>query len=93
MALVYLRTKTPIGTGSGYIINTKNIESLLMEAGTDILMFRLQSMNGNIFKFNQIFNGDKFVDICDMYQLLSILLKLEHEEKQNDNDELKYWND
>lgn len=93
MTLVYLRTKTPTGTGSGYIINTKNIESLLMEAGTDILMFRLQSMNGNVFKFNQIFNGDKFVDIYDMYQLLSILRKLEHGEKQNDNDELKYWND
>ena len=63
-----------------------------MEADTDILMFRLILMNGNIFKFNQIFNGDKFVDICDIYQLLSILLKLEHGEKQND-DELKYWKD
>jgi len=93
MALVYLRTKTPTGTGSGYIINTRNIESLFMEAGTDILMFRLFLMNGNSFKFNQIFNGDKFVDALDMYQLLSILVKLEHEEKQNNNDELKYWND
>ena len=84
MALVYLRTKTPIGTGSGYIIDTKNIESLFMEADTDILMFRLFLMNGNFFKFNQIFNGDKFVDIYDMYQLLSILVKLEQGGKANE---------
>ena len=79
MTLVYLRTKTPMGTGSGYIIDTRNIESLLIGVETDILMFKLRLMNGNFFKFNQVFNGDKFVDINDMYQLLSILVKLEQE--------------
>lgn len=74
MALVYLRKGV---NESGYIINTKNIETFLILNYMDNLVFRVYLMNGENYDFNQIFNGDNFVDVYDMYQLYAILSKIE----------------
>ena len=77
MALVYLRTESNNKNRDGYIINTKNIESFVKLIDTDILKFRVYLINGENYDFNQLYYEGNFINVYDMYQLYSLLSKLD----------------
>lgn len=83
MALVYLRLVEDGQAGNGYVINTKNIETILELRKTSIPNFMIYLMNGEDYEFNQIYIEGKFINVYKMDQLYKLLTKLDRGEIQN----------
>lgn len=77
MALVHLRMVINNANESGYIINTKNIESVVKMENVIYQKFRVYLMNGENYNFNQLYYEGEFIYIHTMEQLCSLLTKLD----------------
>lgn len=77
MALVHLRMVINDANPSGYIINTKNIESVIKMENVIYQKFRVYLMNGENYDFNQLYYEGDFKNVYDMYQLYGLLSKLD----------------
>ena len=86
MALVFLGIKADDRKSSGYIINTKNIESFMESKTGDIFKFRVYLMNGENYDFNQIFYQGNFIFVHNMEQLYSLLKKLDNGENKSEGE-------
>lgn len=80
MALVHLRTVINGANPSGYIINTKNIESFFKVDNVNYKKFRVYLVNGENYDFNQLYYEGNFIFIHNMEQLYSLLKKLDNGE-------------
>lgn len=77
MALVLIRYSINGQHGSGRIINTKNVETFMKLENRNSLKFRVYLMNGENYDFNQLYYEGNFAYVYDMYQLYSLLTKLD----------------
>lgn len=77
MALVHLRMVINDANESGYIINTKNIESVMKMENVTYQKFRVYLMNGENYNFNQLYYEGNFIYIHTMEQLYKLLSKLD----------------
>ena len=77
MALVHLRMVINDANESGYIINTKNIESVMKMENVNYQKFRVYLMNGENYNFNQLYYNGNFIYVHTMEQLYSLLKKLD----------------
>lgn len=77
MALVHLRMLLNDANKSGYIINIKNIESVVKIENETYQKFRVYLMNGENYNFNQLYYEGKFIYVHTMKQLYSLLAKLD----------------
>lgn len=80
MAFVHLRMVINDANPSGYIINTKNIESVFKMDNVNYLKFRVYLMNGENYDFNQLYYEGNFIFVHNMEQLYSLLKKLDNGE-------------
>lgn len=83
MALVHLRMVINDANPSGYIINTKNIESFLKVDNVIYKKFRVYLVNGENYDFNQLYYEGNFIFIHNMEQLYSLLKKLDNGENKS----------
>lgn len=77
MALVFVRYSINGQQGSGRIINTNNIESIVTLGDMIEPRFKGFLMNGEAFNFNQLYYNGNFVSIHTLKQLYSLLSKLD----------------
>lgn len=77
MALVFVRYSINGQQGSGRIINTNNIESIVTLGDMIEPRFKGFLMNGEAFNFNQLHYNGNFVSIHTLKQLYSLLSKLD----------------
>lgn len=77
MALVLMRYSINGQHGSGRIINTNNIESIVTLGDMIEPRFKGFLINGEAFNFNQLYYNGNFVSIHTMEQLYKLLSKLE----------------
>lgn len=77
MALVFLRYSINGQRGSGRIINTNNIESIVILGDMIEPRFKGFLMNGEAFNFSQLYYNGNFVSIHTMEQLYKLLSKLD----------------
>ena len=77
MALVYLRMVINNANESGYIINTKNIETVVKMENVIYQKFRVYLMNGENYNFNQLYYEGDFIYVHNMEQLYKFLSKLD----------------
>lgn len=77
MALVFLRYSINGQHGSGHIINTNNIESIVILGDMIEPRFKGFLMNGGAFNFSQLYYNGNFVSIHTMEQLYKLLSKLD----------------
>ncbi|MBF1737904.1 MAG: hypothetical protein HXP01_00430 [Streptococcus sp.] len=78
MALVYLKMVEDGITGKDFIINTKNIKSVLNLGDMNNPEFEVCLMSGTAFNFNQLYYEGKFVYVYKMNQLYKLLTKLDN---------------
>lgn len=76
MALVFVRYSINGQHGSGRIINTNNIESIVILGDMIEPRFKGFLMNGEAFNFNHLYYNGNFVSIHTMEQLYKLLSKL-----------------
>lgn len=86
MALVHLRMAINDANPSGYIINTKNIESVFKMDNVNYLKFRVYLMNNEYYDFNQLYYESDFKNVYDMYQLYGLLSKLDSGEIKSEGE-------
>lgn len=84
MALVHLRMAINDTNPSGYIINTKNIESVIKMENVIYQKFRVYLMNGENYDFNQLYYEGDFKNVYDMYQLYGLLSKIDSGETKSE---------
>lgn len=78
MALVLMRYSINGQHGSGRIINTNNIESIVTLGDMIEPRFKGFLMNDGAFNFSQLYYNGNFVSIHTMEQLYKLLSKLEN---------------
>lgn len=83
MALIYLSNVEGNKNGKDFIINTRNIKSVLSSGDMNNAKFAVSLMSGTVFDFNQIYYQGNFIFVHSMEQLYSLLTKLENGEIQN----------
>ena len=86
MALVHLRMVINDANESGYIINTKNIESVVKMNNVIYQKFRVYLINGENYDFNQLYYEGNFIYVHNMKQLYSLLTKLDNREIKNEGE-------
>lgn len=86
MALVHLRMVINDANESGYIINTKNIESVVKMNNVTYQKFRVYLINGENYDFNQLYYEGNFIYVHNMKQLYSLLTKLDNREIKNEGE-------
>ncbi|WP_061604815.1 hypothetical protein [Streptococcus parasanguinis] len=83
MALVYLKMVEDGITRKDFIINTKNIKSVLNLGDMNNPEFEVCLMSGTAFNFNQLYYQGNFVNVYKTDQLYKLLTKLERGEIQD----------
>lgn len=83
MALVYLSNVEGNKNGKDFIINTKNIKSVLYLGDMNNAKFAVSLMSGTVFDFNQIYYQGKFIYVHTMDRLYNLLAKIERGEIQD----------
>lgn len=86
MALVHFRMVINDANESGYIINTKNIESVVKINNVTYQKFRVYLINGENYDFNQLYYEGNFIYVHNMKQLYSLLTKLDNREIKNEGE-------
>lgn len=86
MALVHFRMVINGANESGYIINTKNIESVVKINNVTYQKFRVYLINGENYDFNQLYYEGNFIYVHNMKQLYSLLTKLDNREIKNEGE-------
>lgn len=82
MALIYLSNVEGNKNGKDFIINTRNIKSVLSSGDMNNAKFAVSLMSGTVFDFNQIYYQGNFIFVYNMEQLYSLLTKIERGEIQ-----------
>lgn len=77
MALVHLRMSKDGKNKGSFIINTKNIKSVLCSGDINNHEFEVALMSGKVFDFNQLYYQGNFIFVHNMEQLYSLLKKLD----------------